>query len=391
MNEKNVSYGIAPSKIRELFEYGKKRKKEIGEDNVFDFSIGNPSSPVPIEVTNALTKLIQENQSLVHSYTSAIGDPLARKSIKEYIENTYQVQADENLIYLTCGAAAGLAITFNAILNEGDEAIVFAPYFPEYKVFINHAKGKIVEVKPSEDLLPDLSDLEAKINQKTAFVLYNSPNNPTGVLYKEEIIKDICRILERKQSEYHHPIYLISDEPYRELIYDDVKYPFIFKYYKNSIVTYSYSKSLSIPGERIGYIAVNPLMQNAQKLYYAIAGAGRSLGYISAPSLFQHLIPYINGIYADLKYYQNNRDYLYKMLKNIGYDVVYPDGAFYLFMKALEEDASKFSDIAKEYELLLVPSNSFGLDGYVRISYSVSLKTIKDSQQAFEKLYHRYK
>ncbi len=378
--------------ILELYEYGIKRKKEIGENNVFDFSIGNPNIPCPKLVNDKLIELINNTDPvLLHGYTNSSGMLTTRKAIADYLNRTYSTNEDENFIYLTTGAAAGLSITFNALLNKNDEAILFAPYFPEYKIYIEKAGGIVKAIMCDENtFLPDLSLLEKSINNKTKIVVINSPNNPTGVIYKAEIIKQISAILEKKQKEYQHEIYLLSDEPYRELIYNGEKYPFITNFYDNSIITYSFSKSLSLPGERIGYILVSSKCKTKEKVFDSIKIAGRSLGFVCASSLFQFLIPYCLGITSSLNLYKENRDLLYSALKSLGYDVVYPDGAFYLFVKALEEDAVKFSFVARKYELLLVPSDTFGIKGYVRISYCVSKNTIRNSISAFKKLKEYY-
>lgn len=393
VNKKSKELGTNPSVIRDLFEYGKKRKKEIGKDKVFDFSIGNPSVPPPKSVTNTLINLLQNsNPTTLHGYTSAVGDKTTREAISNYLNKTYKAKTSADLIYLTAGAAASLTITLNAVLNKDDEVIVFAPFFPEYSVFIEKAGGvvKIVNpIKPS--FTPDFEMLEKIITKKTKAVIINSPNNPTGVMLKEEDIKLICSVLNKKQKEFNSIIYLISDEPYRELIYTQDNYPFITNYYRDSIICYSFSKSISLPGERIGYILVNPQTINAKDVFSAICGAGRALGFVCAPALFQYLIPYCLGKTSDLSVYKKNRDLLFFTLKEFGYEVVAPDGAFYLFVKALEEDAVAFSEKAKLFELLLVPSNSFGVEGYVRISYCVSTKQILSSLPAFKKLIEFYK
>ena len=392
MNERNVKLGLAPSKIREIFEYAKKRKSEIGEENVFDFSIGNPNAPAPKEVKDSLIDLLNNTDPRkLHSYTSNNGDKSVRDEIAKYLNKTYNTELSGDYIFLCCGAAAGLAITFNCLLLKDDEVITFAPHFPDYRVSIENIGAKLITCKTDKNFQPDLIDLENKINNKTNIVLYNSPNNPTGVFYDEDTIKKIASILEKKQKEFGHPIYLMSDEPYRELLFDNQKYPFVTNYYKNSIVTYSFSKSTSLAGERIGYIVVNPKCDDALRIYKGICGAAWSLGYIAAPSMFQFLIPHILGHTSDLNFYKENRDILYRTLKDIGYEITYPDGAFYMFVKALEEDANKFCEAAKEYELLLVPSDSFGVTGYVRIAYCVSRETILNSKEAFKKLYQRYK
>lgn len=393
INKKMYELGNKGSDIRELFEYGKKRKALVGNDNVFDFSLGNPNVSSPKEVNETLIKLLQEEDSTVlHGYTSAPGDINVRKKIASYLNDTYSCAVDGQLIYLTVGAAAALTISLNAIINEGDEVVVIAPYFPEYKVFIEKANGKIKVVNslvPS--FKPDLNKLSDAINENTKAIIINYPNNPTGVLLNEEEIKELCLLLKQKEKQYNNTIYLISDEPYRELIYSDNKYPFITNYYDNSIVCYSFSKSLSLPGERIGYVLVNPKASNSIDLYKAICGAGRSLGYVCAPALFQYMIPNCLGLTSDLNIYKTNREILYNSLKEYGYDVVMPEGAFYLFVKALGDDSYEFSNLAKSYDLLLVPSDSFGYSGYVRISYCVDTKQVLNSLRAFKRLIEDFK
>lgn len=392
VNEKAKQLGNNPSVIRDLFEYGRKRKREIGEENVFDFSIGNPSVPPPECVTSSLISLLQETDpTKLHGYTSAVGDKTVRDKISNYLNQTYKANTSSDLIYLTAGAAASLTISLNAVLNKGEKVIVFAPYFPEYKVFIEQAGGVVKVVNPVEpSFLPNFEEFENKITSKTRAVIINSPNNPTGVFYNKETITKISEILNKKQIEFNSQIYLISDEPYRELLYNNEEYPFVTNFYNNSIVCYSFSKSVSLPGERIGYILVNPNCFDANSVFFAICGAGRALGFVCAPSLFQYVIPSCLGKTSDLKVYKNNRDLLYNSLKDYGYEVVNPDGAFYLFVKALEKDSLTFSQVAKNFELLLVPSDSFGFSGYVRICYAVTKKQIENSLPAFKKLIEHY-
>lgn len=393
INKKMYELGNKGSDIRELFEYGKKRKALVGNDNVFDFSLGNPNVSSPKEVNETLIKLLQEEDSTVlHGYTSAPGDINVRKKIASYLNDTYSCTVDGQLIYLTVGAAAALTISLNAIINEGDEVVVIAPYFPEYKVFIEKANG-IIKVVNSlvPSFKPDLNKLSDAINENTKAIIINYPNNPTGVLLNEEEVKELCLLLKQKEKQYNNTIYLISDEPYRELIYSDNKYPFITNYYDNSIVCYSFSKSLSLPGERIGYVLVNPKASNSIDLYKAICGAGRSLGYVCAPALFQYMIPNCLGLTSDLNIYKTNREILYNSLKEYGYDVVMPEGAFYLFVKALGDNSYEFSNLAKSYDLLLVPSDSFGYSGYVRISYCVDTKQVLNSLRAFKRLIEDFK
>lgn len=394
MYNKNMhKLGATGSAIRELFEYGKKRKQEIGEKNVFDFSLGNPSVPSPEIVKDSLIDLLENvDATLLHGYTSASGDSNTKNKIAEYLNQKYNANASSDLIYMTCGAAASLTIILKALLNPNEEVIVFAPFFPEYRVFTENANG-ILKVVKYQDLtfLPDFEDFKASINQNTKCVIYNSPNNPTGVVYGVDTINKLTSILKEKEKEYNHPIYLISDEPYRELVYGDVYVPYITNYYDNSIVCYSFSKSLSLPGERIGYILVSSNCHNCIDVFKSICGAGRSLGYVCAPALFQLMIQKCLGYTSDLKVYEKNRNILYHELTEYGYEVVKPDGAFYLFVKALNSDAISFSNLAKEYELLLVPSDSFGCSGYVRISYCVSYEQVINSLPAFKKLYDERK
>ena len=390
-NHKMYEKGIKSSAIRELFEYGKLKKQELGEDKVFDFSIGNPNVKPPKCVNDSLIKLL-ENDEHIHEYTSAPGDLNVRISVEEYLNKMHQTTFSHNFIYMTTGAAAALTISFNALLNDSDEAIVFAPFFPEYKVFVESANGKLIVVNPNcKTFVPDYTDFENKITEKTKVVIINSPNNPTGVVYSEDDIKEIARILTIKAKEYNHPIYIVTDEPYRELAYDDTYVPFIPNYYDNTIVCYSFSKSLSLPGERIGYIAIGPKASYAKEIFAAVCGAGRSLGYVCAPALFQKMVIDCLGQTSDINIYKKNRDLLYNALVEYGYEVVKPKGAFYMFVKALESDAQMFSDYAKKYQLLLVPSDSFGYNGYVRISYCVSTKQIVDSLPFFKKLIEDYK
>ena len=391
-DKKMLDIGYSQSTIRDLYTYGLARKKIIGDDNVYDFSIGNPSIPAPSIVNETLIKLLSEEDSVkIHGYTVSPGNIDVRDSIATYLNKTYNTAVIGKYIFLTCGAAASLAIVTKALVFPNEEVIVFAPHFPEYRTYTEAVGGKLVTVNPDPDFLPDFIDLENKITNKTKIVIYDSPNNPTGAFYTEETIKKMSAILSKKEKEYGHPIYLVSDEPYRELLYGNEKYPFVTNYYCNSIVCYSFSKSLSLPGERIGYILVNPKCKDVEDVYAVICGAASMLGYICAPALFQHMVPYVLGHTSNLEEYKKNKDTLYNALKEIGYDVIYPTGAFYLFMKALEEDAEAFSEVTKKFELLLVPSDPFSYKGYIRIAYCVSYKQIVNSLPAFKKLYDYYK
>lgn len=393
INQKNVQLGKVRSSIRELFEYGKKRKAEIGEDNVFDFSLGNPSVPAPEEVTVALKEIIETYDPVkLHGYTSAQGDYEVRKTVAGYINSRFSTSLTADCIYMTCGAAASLCITLNALLNDGDEVITFAPFFPEYKVFCENARGKLVAVQTQEDTFQiDFKKLESALNAKTKAVIINSPNNPSGVVYSEKSMILLGQLLEKYSQKYNHPIFLISDEPYRELVFEKgVCPPYIMNFYKNSIVCYSYSKSLSLPGERIGYIAVNNKMPDFGDVYAGVCGAGRALGYVCAPNLFQQLVKKCYNKTSDISIYKRNRDRLYAALTEYGYTVVKPDGAFYMFVKSLEDDAKAFAERAKNYELLIVAGDDFGCNGYVRISYCVAPEMIERSLPAFKALAESY-
>lgn len=391
-NQKMFGLGSKRSVIRELFEYGKKRSAEIGEENVYDFSLGNPSVAPPEQVKQAIEELInKENSVSLHGYTSAQGDLNTRKVISDGINKKFNLNLSPDNIYMTCGAAASLSICLSALLNDGEEVIAFAPFFTEYRVFVENANGKLVVSVPQEKTFQiDIKDFESKITPNTKAIILNSPNNPSGVVYTEQTIKQVIKVLNEKQKEYGHEIYIIADEPYRELVYSDVKVPYLMNYYNNVLVCYSYSKSLSLPGERIGYIAVNPEMTDSKNVYLAVCGAGRSLGYVCAPSLFQKVIAKCNGLTSDVEKYKENRDILLKNLTDYGYECVNPDGAFYLFVKAFEKSALDFCERAKKYELLLVPCDDFGVEGYVRIAYCVSKERIVNSLPAFKKLAESY-
>ncbi len=395
INQKTLALGSKRSIIREIFEYSKTRASEIGAENVFDFSLGNPSVPAPAEVNDTIRQLLDSESSvLLHGYTSAQGDANVRGVIADSIKERFGVNITPNHIYMTCGAAASLSICLKAVIEEGmnDECIVFAPFFTEYRVFIENAGGKVVVSQPRKgDLQIDVADFESRINENTKAVIINSPNNPSGVVYGEETIAAVCEILKKKSEEYGRIIYLIADEPYRELVYTDVKVPYLMNYYKNTLVCYSYSKSLSLPGERIGYIAVCPEMEDAQEVYLSVCGAGRSLGYVCAPSLFQQVIARCQGAKVDIEIYRENRDLLYNALTEYGYECVKPDGAFYLFVKALEEDAYAFFEKAKAHEILVVPCDDFGVNGYVRIAYCVDKERVERALPAFKALSLEYK
>ena len=390
--ESLVKLGKVRSEIREIFEYGNKRKAEIGAENVYDFSIGNPSVPAPPCVQQAVEELIREGDPvLLHGYTSAQGDAGLRQAIADYVNGQHGTALTADNFYITVGAAASLSITLKALAEEGDEFITFAPFFPEYRVFVENTGSRLVVVNSDpKDFQIDQRAFEAAVTDHTKGVILNSPNNPSGVVISEEGIRELCEVLEKKQKEYGHPIFLITDEPYRELVYDGIKVPYLMNYYDNTIVCYSYSKSLSLPGERIGYIAVSDRAVQWKQIYAAVCGAGRALGYVCAPSLFQQVVKRCQGVTSDVSVYEKNRDILYNALTEYGYHCIKPDGAFYLFVEALEEDAGAFSERAKEYELLVVPADSFGTPGFVRISYCVSTEQIENSLPAFQALAESY-
>jgi len=393
VNKEMLELGVKPSVIREMYEYGNRRKAEIGSDKVFDFSLGNPSVPAPPIVNETIKNLLDtENSISVHGYTSSAGDMKVRQAVADYLNRLHGSNLSGGNIYMTCGAAASLTTTFHAITNAGDEVIAFAPFFPEYKVFVEKAGAKL-RIVPcrAEDLGIDLDALEKAINKNTKAILLNSPNNPTGVVVSEKEIIAIADLLRRKSNEYGRTIYFVSDEPYRELVYDEtVKVPFVPNYYDDTIVCYSFSKSLSLPGERIGYIAVSEKATEWKMLFAAVCGAGRSLGFVCAPSVFQKIIPECIGQTADLSVYKQNRDLFVSALTEYGYKLAKPDGAFYLFVKALEDDATAFCEKAKKHEILIVPSDCFCFPGYARIAYCVDTDMIRRSLPAFKALAEEY-
>lgn len=391
INERMYALGAEPSAIRELFSYGLARKAEIGADKVFDYSIGNPSVPAPDSVRTAILDLMEEDPVSLHGYTPASGNPAVKQTVADSIRERYGVDAQPGQIYLTAGAAAGLAISITAVTEPGDEVIVISPYFPEYKTWIDAAGCTVVEVPaqvPSFQI--DVPAVAAAINEKTSAVIINSPNNPVGAIYTRENLEELAAALSAKEAELGRKIYLISDEPYREITYGK-EVPYVPCVYARTIVCYSYSKSLSLPGERIGYIYVSDLMDDAAEVFTAVAGAGRALGYICAPALLQRVIQQCIYEPSDVEAYAANRKLLSEGLAAMGYEFVEPDGAFYLWVKALEDDAQAFSDRAKGFELLLVPSDSFGVGGWVRLSYCIARETIERSMPAFRALMDSYK
>lgn len=388
-----VELGKKRSTIREIFEYGNQRAKIVGRENIFDFSLGNPNVPAPASVNQTIKELVEkEDAAVLHGYTSAQGAEFVRESLANSINKRFGTNFTKDNLYMTVGAAASISICFKALTNPGDEFIVFAPFFPEYACFIEKGAGAKCVIVPADtkNFQINFEEFEKRINEHTKGVIINSPNNPSGAVYSEATLQKLSSILSAKEKEYGHAIYLISDEPYREIAYDGIEIPYVTKYYKNTFVCYSYSKALSLAGERIGYIVVSPEMEDWQDAYAAVCGAGRILGYVCAPSLFQRVVAKCAEDTADLSVYKTNRDLLFDGLTSFGFNVVKPQGAFYLFPQALEEDEKAFCERAKKYDLLLVPGTDFGCPGFLRISYCVTTDQVKRSLPLFEKLAKEY-
>ena len=390
-NPSAYALGANRSCIRELFEYGRARAAIVGPENVFDFSLGNPSIPAPPQVNEAVREILADTDPLqVHGYTSAVGDLEARAAISRDLNERYGASTAPEDFFLGCGAAPELTAVFRALAVPGGELLVQAPYFPEYLPFAREA-GLIFRPIPAD--VPDfqirLDALEAMLSPAAQAVLVNSPNNPSGVVYTRQTLTALGKLLERKSREYGHPIYIISDEPYRELTYG-AEVPFLPLIYPNTVVCYSYSTSLSLPGERIGYIYVPRQAKDSRELYAAIAGAARSMGHVCAPSLWQKVIARCVGLRPDLDAYDRNRRKLYEGLTEMGYETARPDGAFYLFVKAPGGDAEAFSERAKKHDLLVVPGDGFGCPGYFRLCYAVSYDTICRSLPVFRAVLEEY-
>ena len=392
-NKTMYELGSHRSVIRDLFEFGKKRAAEVGADKVYDFSLGNPNVPAPDGVKEAAEKLFAlPDNTVVHGYTSAQGDADVRKAVADSINARFSAGVTPDLIYMTCGAAASLTVTLNALCEKGDEFILLAPFFPEYSVFVKAAGGTPVVVPFDEKTFaPELTALEKAVTPHTKGIIVNSPNNPSGAVYSRKTLEKIADILSAAGKKFGTHIVLIADEPYRELVYDDIEVPYLMNIYPDTVVCYSWSKSLSMPGERIGYIALSPALTEKEAVYAAVCGAGRALGYVCAPALFQRIAAACVNELPDIEAYRRNRDLIYSSLTEMGYDCVHPDGAFYLFVRSLEPDANAFSDRAKNYGLLIVPGDTFGAPGYVRISYCVGYEMIKRSLPAFRALIDSYK
>lgn len=380
------------SAIRAMFNEGKEMAALYGAENVYDFSLGNPATPAPAKVNEAIKQAVDELNPLeLHGYMSNAGYEDVRKAMADNLNGRFGTDFTEKNIVMTVGAAGGLNIIFKTLLDPGDEVVVFAPYFGEYRAYAANFDAVIVEVAPDfESFQPDLQEFEKKLTAKTKVVLVNTPNNPTGVVYSEDTMKQIAAILEKKEKEYGHEIYLVSDEPYRELVYDDVQELFLTKYYRNTIVGYSFSKSLSLPGERIGYVAVPNEVVDAQKILDGLEVSNRTLGFVNAPSLIQKAAAAAVEEKADVDFYDRNRKLLYEGLTKLGFNCVKPQGAFYLWMKSPDEDEERFVENAKKYHIILVKGSAFACPGYVRMAYCVSPDMIQKSLPEFEKLAREY-
>lgn len=387
-----VSFVQGSSVIRAMFEEGKRLANLYGAENVYDFSLGNPSVEPPVQVREAMIDILQnESQNLVHGYMNNAGYEDVRATIAESLNKKFGTSFSEKNILMTVGAAGGLNVILKTLLDPEDEVVTFAPFFGEYRNYVANFNGKLVVVPPTENFIPDPEMFAQAITAKTKAVIINNPNNPTGVVYSEETIKDLMAVLEAKQKEYGTSIYLIADEPYRELAYDGVEVPYLTKYYDNTIIGYSYSKSLSLPGERIGYLVMPNELDDFENIVQAANVANRILGFVNAPSLVQRAVARCVDAEVDVEAYNYNRELLYSNLTKMGYECIKPQGAFYMFVKAFGGDDKEFVAKAKEFNLLLVPGSTFGGPGYVRIAYCVDPEMIKRSLPAFEKLAALYK
>lgn len=391
--DKMVDLVKGSSVIRAMFEEGKNMAKIYGAENVFDFSLGNPSVEPPEKIKEAYIQILKnEPQNLVHGYMNNAGYEDVREIIANSVNSKYHTSFRKENLIMTVGAAGGLNVILKTLLNPKDEVIVFAPYFGEYRNYVSNYDGKLIVIPPNTvDFQPNLAEFKQAITKNTKAVIVNSPNNPTGVVYSEETIINLANILNEKQEELNTSIYLISDEPYRELVYDGVEVPYLTKYYKNTIVGYSFSKSLSLPGERIGYLVIPDEVDDAEEVIGAANVANRILGFVNAPSLTQRVVARCIDEEVDVEVYNKNRELLYMALQSYGFECIKPQGAFYLFIKCLEEDDVAFSQRAKEHKLLIVPGSSFGCPGYCRIAYCVDYEMIKRSLDSFHKLAQEYK
>ena len=393
LNSQAYDLGANRSCIRELFEYGRQRAAIVGPENVYDYSLGNPSIPSPAEVNQTLAQLLQDTDSLaLHGYTTAVGDLATRQAIAQDLNQRYATDITPGELFIGCGAAPELCAVLKALTVPGSKVLAIAPYFPEYKPFAE-AAGAVFAVVPAD--IPNFqipfADLESMLTEDVTAIIINSPNNPSGTVYTQQTLEKLAELLTKKSREYGHPIYIVADEPYRELCYDGIVAPFIPTIYKNTVVCYSYSKSLSLPGERIGYIYVPRQADDGEALYLAVAGAARAAGHVCAPSIWQKVIARCTHLRPDLCAYDKNRKALYEGLVAAGYEVAKPDGAFYLFVKAPGGDAVAFSEFAKKYDVLLVPGDGFGCPGWFRLCYCVSYDQIQRSLPVFRQMVSDWK
>lgn len=395
VNQEFYHLGTAPSVIRQLFAYGLEQAAKVGADKVYDYSLGNPSIPAPKKVNDSIHKIVDETDSIkLHGYSMAPGFAEARAAVAKDLTDRFGLDVKGSELFFTCGAAPALISVIKALLVDHDsEIMAVAPYFPEYHPFVTGNGGKLVVVPADTEAFQiHLDAVEQRITARTQAIIINSPNNPSGVVYTEETLKGLAALLERKSAEYGHPIYIIADEPYRELVYGGAKVPFIPCLYRNTIVCYSYSKSLSLPGERIGYVYVPGFADDSDAVYAAISGAARIMGHVCPPTLMQKVIELCAGERPDLAAYEENRNLLYNSLREMGYQCAKPDGAFYLFVKAPNGDANAFSERAKlAHNLLVVPADGFGCPGYFRLSYCVSNDMIRRSLPAFKAMIESYR
>ena len=389
-----LKFGKEENLIRAIAGYAAQRAAEIGAENVFNFSIGNPNVPAPAVLTQRLKELIETvPPAQLHAYSPAAGLPWVRRAVAEDLNRRYGTDYSEHDLYLTAGASGALTMAFKGLLLEGDEVVLFAPYYPEYAVYTESFGGKVVTLRCREtDFQIQPEALRDAITEKTKIVVVNSPSNPAGSVFSTETIRAMAALLEEKQQAFGHPIYILADEPYRELVYDpDTVVPFIPNYYDNTIYSYSFSKCVSLPGERMGYVLVPPAVEDSRDVYAALAGASRILGTVCNGALFQYLLPHCLNVTSDLSIYKANRDLLLHELTAYGYDMAKPEGAFYLFLKSPEPDAAAFCERAKGFELILVPGDCFGYPGYARLSYCVETETIRRALPAFKALAETYK
>ena len=391
--EKMKGMVAGSSAIRAMFEEGTRMAEQFGAENVYDFSLGNPNVPAPASVKKAIMELLEDEDPVVlHGYTNSnSGYADVRETVAASLNRRFGTSFEGKNIIMTVGAAGGLNVILKTLINPGDEVITFAPYFGEYRSYVNNYDGVLVEISPDTDTFqPKLAEFEEKITPKTKAVIVNTPNNPTGVVYSEDTIKKMAAVMEAKQKEYGTQIYLISDEPYRELVYDGAEVPYLTKYYDNTIVGYSYSKSLSLPGERIGYLVIPDEVADSQTVLSAANVATRILGFVNAPTLQQKVVAKCIDEETDISFYDRNRETLYNGLKDCGFSCIKPEGAFYLFVKSPVEDEKEFCAAAKKYHILMVPGSSFACPGYVRLAYCVSHETIVNALPKFKELAKEY-